>query len=69
MPLYQMIIWLVGAFSSLCTGLALPSFAIVFGEVVSTYDPRNGGSLDDLMIALLKNILIVAATIWVLGYV
>jgi len=50
------------------TGLSLPSFALVFGEVVQTFDPANGESLDDLMIALLKNIMIVAATIWILGY-
>jgi len=62
------VFWTIGAICSALTGLSLPSFALVFGEVVSTFDPANGATLDDLMVALLKNILIVAATIWVLGY-
>ena len=68
MDMKQRIFWTVGAFCSALTGLALPSFALVFGEVVETFDPRNGSTLEDLMIALLKNILAVAGTIWVLAY-
>lgn len=64
----QRVAWTIGAICSGLTGLSLPSFALVFGEVVQTFDPANGSSLEDLMVALLKNILVVAAIIWVLAY-
>ncbi len=59
----------MGAFFSLVTGLSLPTFAIIFGEVVGTFDPRNGTSLDDLMEALFKTILTLAGGIWISGYI
>lgn len=61
-------LWIIGAICSGLTGLSLPSFALVFGEVVQTFDPANGTTLEDLMIVLLKTILIVAAIIWFLAY-
>lgn len=64
----QRVFWMIGAFCAALTGLSLPSFALVFGEVVQTFDPKNGASLEDLMIALLKNIMAVAGTIWVMAY-
>lgn len=69
MDFSQKICWVLGAVCSTLTGLCLPTFALVFGEVVSTFDPQNSATLDDLMTSLLKSILIVAATIFILGYV
>lgn len=68
MKLTTRVLWLIGAFCSALTGLALPSFAVVFGEVVKTFDPTNAQTLDDLMVTLLKQILIIAAIIWVIAY-
>lgn len=68
MELKPRILWITGAFCSALTGLALPSFAVVFGEVVKTFDPTNATTLDDLMVALLKQIMIIAGIIWIIAY-
>lgn len=42
----QRALWTIGAACSILAGLSLPTFAIIFGEVVSTFDPKKGASLD-----------------------
>lgn len=42
------VIWWLGAICSFFAGIGMPTFAIVFGQVLRTFDPRNG-DLNDLM--------------------
>ena len=66
---YNRCILTFGILASFVAGLLLPSIAIVMGSVTGAFDPSNGTSINEIMGALLKNILAVAMTIWVFGYI
>ena len=54
--------------SAFCAGLGYPSLAIVLGSITNSFDPNSESSIKNTMLDLLKNILIVAFCLWLLGY-
>jgi ABC-type bacteriocin/lantibiotic exporter with double-glycine peptidase domain len=54
--------------SAFLSGLGYPSLAIIMGSITNTFDPNSENSIKQTMLDLLKNIMIVAALLWILGY-
>lgn len=65
----QRALWIIGAINAFLTGLTLPGFAIVFGQVVETFDPSKGESILDVMANLFRSISILGGIIWIIGYI
>ena len=60
----------VGLFASVLTGLAMPSFVILLGEVTNSFDPTSSASDTLEEIEFISMIFaIVSVAIWVITYV
>ena len=52
-----------------CAGLLYPFIAIVMGEITGSYHPQEtADGLNTRVTALMYQILVVAAALWLLGY-
>jgi ATP-binding cassette, subfamily B (MDR/TAP), member 1 len=60
---------IVAYIAAFCAGLGFPSIALVMGSITKTFDPSGTGSIAENMFALFKNIMIIAAVMWCLGYI
>ena len=54
--------------SAFLAGLGYPSIALVMGSITKTFDPQSKDSISDVMLELLQNIMIIAFSLWALGY-
>lgn len=66
---FDRVLLVIGFVFCLANGLVYPSIGLVMGEVTGAYDPKNADKVDDIMLALLKNICLVGAFLWFSGYV
>ena len=62
----MMVVGFIAAFGA---GVVMPSISIMMGSVAGTFDPSNKNNIDEIMYSLLGRILIVAAVLWMLGYI
>ena len=59
----------IGILSSVISGAAAPTIAIVFGEIVGIFNPTNTDEeINDGIIKLIKLIGVLCAILWVFGY-
>lgn len=60
--------WTVGAVSAFCTGLAIPGLAVIFGDIVATYDPKNEDLVDEMTVSLFANVIVLSILVFAVGY-
>ena len=54
--------------SAFLAGLGYPSIALVMGSITGSFDPQQETNISDVMLGLLQNIMIIAFSLWFLGY-
>ena len=59
----------MGCLTAFIAGALIPTFAIVLGEVTSTFDPSENDKILDAMTGLLHFVLVVSALLWTLSYI
>jgi hypothetical protein len=50
------------------TGCLMPSIALVMGELIGSFDPREEKNINELMLDLFSKIMTIAALLWLMGY-